>query len=182
MKTFINFVKEGRGHDAVIEFASRQHDVWRKKFDPTGTKPRIKKNSDGTEGDINVPFEKLHPDWQKENLSAGRAALQAIRKHPKDTEAAAEHVHNEWMKRNPKDDDNAAQHVPYSKLPEDEKQKDRDHVNTMKSLLGKNKPTNESIAIHDATGKPIKIKKQKVREIDGKLHMEYPGKSRSSER
>ena len=59
---------------------------------------------------------------------------------------------------------------------------DKVHVNTMKSLLGKNKPTNESIVIHDATGKPIKIKKQKVREIDGKIHMEYPGKSRSSER
>jgi len=38
------------------------------------------------------------------------------------------------------------------------------------------------ITIHDATGKVVKIKKQKVREIDGKIHMEYPGKSRSSER
>jgi hypothetical protein len=40
----------------------------------------------------------------------------------------------------------------------------------------------ESIIIHDATGKVVKIKKQKVREIDGKIHMAYPGKSRSSER
>jgi len=38
------------------------------------------------------------------------------------------------------------------------------------------------ITIHDATGKPVKIKKVKVREIDGKLHMADPGKSRSSER
>jgi len=42
--------------------------------------------------------------------------------------------------------------------------------------------TNEALVIHDATGKEVKIKKQKVREIDGKIHMEYPGKSRSSER
>lgn len=149
MKTFINFVKEGRGHDAVTEFASRQHDVWRKGFDPENTgKEKIKNNpSDGTEGNINVPFDKLHPDWKKENLAAGKAALRAIRKHPKDTEAAAEHVHNEWMKRNPKAD--SAQHVPYSKLPEDEKQKDRDHVNTMKSILGR-RNTNEEITIHDA--------------------------------
>jgi len=40
----------------------------------------------------------------------------------------------------------------------------------------------ENIIIHDASGKPVKIKKQKVREIDGKIHMEYPSKSRSSER
>jgi hypothetical protein len=38
------------------------------------------------------------------------------------------------------------------------------------------------ITIHDATGKSVKIKKIKVREIDGKLHTANPGKSRSSER
>jgi len=127
---------EGMDHVAVNKFASEQHDVWRKGFDPEGTgKKRIKKNSDGSEGNINVPFEKLHPDWQKENLSAGKAALQAVRKHPNDMESAADHVHREWMKRNPKADYNAAQHVPYSELPEVEKQKDRDHVDTMKSQL-----------------------------------------------
>lgn len=139
IKTFIDFLNEGMGNDAVTAFASKQHDVWRNGFDPEGTgKERIKKNSDGSEGNINVPFKKLHPDWQKENLSAGKAALQAVKKHPNDMESAADHVHKEWMKRNPKADYNAAaQHVPYSELPEVEKQKDRDHVDTMKSLLGK---------------------------------------------
>ena len=47
----------------VIEFASSAHEVWRKNFDTsyaeTGvpSKQRVKKNSDGTEADINVPFE-----------------------------------------------------------------------------------------------------------------------------
>ncbi len=64
----------------VIEFASSAHEVWRKNFDTsyaeTGvpSKQRVKKNSDGTEADINVPFEQLHRDWQKENLAAGEAA------------------------------------------------------------------------------------------------------------
>jgi len=138
IKTFIDFLNEGMGHDAVRKFAEKQHNVWRSGFDPEGTgKERIKKNSDGSEGNINVPFEKLHPDWQKENLSAGKAALRAVRKHPNDMESAADHVHREWMKRNPKADYNAAQHVPYSELPEVEKQKDRDHVKTMIDLLGK---------------------------------------------
>jgi hypothetical protein len=122
--------------DHITQFASNAHEEWRRKFDPTGTKPRIKKNSDGTEGDINVPFADLHPDWQKENLAAAHAAHRAVKHFGRDMEKAAEYVHNEWMKRNPKADYNAAQHVPYDDLPEDEKEKDRVHVRTMMQLMG----------------------------------------------
>jgi hypothetical protein len=122
---------------AVQQFASNAHEEWRQNFDPTGTRPRIKKNSDGTEGDINVPFEKLHPDWQKENLAAGKAAATAVQMYPGDMEKAAEYVHDEWMKRNPRGDWNAAQHVPYDQLPEDEKEKDRVHVRTIARLMGR---------------------------------------------
>jgi hypothetical protein len=122
--------------DPITQFASNAHEEWRRNFDPTGTKPRIKKNSDGTEGDINVPFEKLHPDWKKENLAAGHAAHHAVKHFGNNMEKAAEHVHNEWMKRNPKADYNAAQHVPYDDLSDDEKEKDRVHVRTMMRLMG----------------------------------------------
>ena len=133
-------IKEGfLREDPVTAFASKAHDEWRQgwiKQNSGKSLPRVKKNSDGTEGDINVPFEKLHPDWQKENLAAGRAAMQAVKQHPNDVEAAAEFIHNEWMKRNPKADYNAAQHVPYEQLSEPEKEKDRVHVRTMMSLMG----------------------------------------------
>jgi len=122
--------------DHITQFASNAHEEWRRNFDPTGTKPRIKKNSDGTEGDINVPFADLHPDWQKENLAAAHAAHRAVKHFGRDMEKAAEYVHNEWMKRNPKADYNAAQHVPYDDLPQDEKEKDRVHVRTMMQLMG----------------------------------------------
>ena len=122
--------------DPITQFASNAHEEWRRNFDPTGTKPRIKKNSDGTEGDINVPFADLHPDWQKENLAAAHAAHRAVKHFGRDMEKAAEYVHNEWMKRNPKADYNAAQHVPYDDLPQDEKEKDRVHVRTMMQLMG----------------------------------------------
>lgn len=134
-RKYIEILKESS--DPVHQFASAAHEQWRKNFDPTGTKQRIKKNSDGTEGDINVSFEKLHPDWQKENLAAGKAALDAVNKFPNDEEAAAEQIHNEWMKRNPKGDWNAAQHVPYEDLSDEEKEKDRVHVRTMKQMIGK---------------------------------------------
>jgi hypothetical protein len=134
-QTALPAVKESKS-DPITQFASNAHEEWRRNFDPTGTKPRIKKNSDGTEGDINVPFEKLHPDWKKENLAAGHAAHHAVKHFGRDMEKAAEHVHNEWMKRNPKADYNAAQHVPYDDLSDDEKEKDRVHVRTMMRLMG----------------------------------------------
>jgi len=133
MKRFKKFLKESS--DIVNKFAAKAHGEWRKGFDPEGTgKERVKDNSDGSKGNINVPFHKLHPDWQKENLAAGKAALEAHTKHPHDEEKAAEHVHNEWMKRNPKADWNAHQHVPYSDLSHEEKEKDREHIRTIKSL------------------------------------------------
>jgi hypothetical protein len=137
IKEFMNIVETVMlAENAVQQFASMAHEEWRQNFDPSGTKPRIKKNSDGTEGDINVPFDKLHPDWQKENLAAGQAAEHAVKKFPDDIEKASEFIHIEWMKRNPKADYNAAQHVPYDQLPEDEKEKDRVHARTMINLLG----------------------------------------------
>ena len=134
MREYINIVLT---ENAITQFASSAHDEWRRNFDPTGTKERVKKNSDGTEGNINVPFEKLHPDWQRENLAAGAAAAEAVTKFPDDVEKAAEYIHIEWMKRNPKADYNAEQHVPYDQLPEDEKEKDRVHVRTMMKLMSK---------------------------------------------
>ena len=181
MRTFKQFIEEGIGHDAVMQFASMQHDNWRKSFDPENTgKERIKKNSDGTEGNINVPFAKLHPDWQKENIAAGKAALMAIRKHKDDIEGAAEHVHNEWMKRNPKGDWNADQHVPYDKLPESEKEKDREHVRTMSKLLGRT--ISEMTVPKGTTGKRKKWKSPMVpiRTASGKIEKHPPGKSGSS--
>lgn len=137
IKQFINIVESAiLAENAVHQFASMAHEAWRKNFDPSGTKPRVKKNSDGTEGDINVPFDQLHPDWQKENLAAGQAAETAVKKFPNDMEKAAEYVHVKWMERNPKADYNAAQHVSYDQLPEDEKEKDRVHVRAMMKLLG----------------------------------------------
>lgn len=148
LKHYITQVTESREgvaegslmEDPVTAFASKAHDEWRQgwiKQNSGKSVPRIKKNSDGSEGDINVPFGKLHPDWQRENLAAGRAAMQAVKQFPNDIEKASEFIHNEWMKRNPKADYNAAQHVPYDQLPEPEKEKDRVHVRTMMQLMGK---------------------------------------------
>ena len=149
----------GKKTDHITQFAAKAHEEWRRNFDPTRTKPRIKKNSDGTEGDINVPFASLHPDWQKENLAAAHAAHHAVIHFGHDTEKAADHIHKEWMKRNPKADYNAAQHVPYSQLPEDEKEKDRAHVRTMMQLMGRSPKQGvaESFVVRDRKGGVVSV-------------------------
>ena len=135
IREYINIVL---AENAVTQFASSAHELWRNQhIKDKGDVPREKDNPDGTKGDINVPFEELHPFWQKENLAAGRAAAEAVTKFPDNMEKAAEYIHIQWMKRNPKADYNAAQHVPYDELPEDEKEKDRVHVRTMINLMRK---------------------------------------------
>jgi hypothetical protein len=110
----------------VKEIASLIHEEWRKDFQATKGQytERIKDCSDGTTCNINQPFNKLHYDWQRENLASARSALYAINLYPKNRAYAADHVHEGWMVRNPKCDYNKEQHVPYDNLPLKEQQKD----------------------------------------------------------
>jgi hypothetical protein len=66
-------------------------------------------------------------------------------------EDAAAAVHAAWMARpgNAKNDKNAHQHVPYEKLPEEEKQKDREHIHIVGRLFTENpRGKNESEPEH----------------------------------
>ena len=139
IKEYINIVKTAiLAENAVQQFASAAHEEWRRSLPPNEQNvPRERSKNGGPKADINVPFDQLHPTAQQENLAAGIAAEQAVKKFPNDIEKAAEYIHIEWMNRNPKDDYTAAQHLPYDELPEIEKEKDRVHVRTMMELLGK---------------------------------------------
>ena len=133
------YLKESNEAAALEKFASDLHEIWRAgwiKQNNGESVPRMKKGSTGEQVDINVPFAQLDPDWRKENEAAAKAALQAVRQFPNDEEAAANYIHEEWMKRNPRGDWNAAQHVAYDALPEEEKEKDRVHYRNMKQSLG----------------------------------------------
>ena len=135
MREYINIVLT---ENAITQFASAAHEEWRRSLPPDEQNvPRERSKNGGPKADINVPFDKLHPTAQQENLAAGQAAAEAVAKFSNDIEKAAEYIHIEWMKRNPKDNYTAAQHVPYDQLPEIEKEKDRVHVRTMMKLMGK---------------------------------------------
>lgn len=68
-----------RDHEESLAqmFGSIQHEAWRKGHEESkgAGAPRIKKVSDGSEVNINVPWSELHPEWKRENLEAGRAAI-----------------------------------------------------------------------------------------------------------
>ena len=136
MKSFIQYLEEKVIDPRIMQFAAKVHENWRKTGIPENERnmKRERSKNGGPLADINVPFDKLHPTAQQENIAAGHAALAAIKKHPNDIEKASDHVHKKWMERNPITKDNAAQHVPYEQLPKHEQQKDIDHVDIMSSL------------------------------------------------
>lgn len=126
----------------VVEVASFAHDEWRKLRLISGThgqpdaryEPRIKPTGlpDGGEIDIaNTSYANLPPKWQKENKMGAESAVgaildQGVPLYDVNIEAAANVVHDEWMKRNMwAKDDSPHLFVPYEDLAEDEKEKDR---------------------------------------------------------
>jgi len=71
-------------HAEIIDrFGSAAHEQWRAGWEAkngAGT-PRLKSTSDGGQVNINVPWEELHPEWKKENIAAGKAALHGYNAH-----------------------------------------------------------------------------------------------------
>jgi hypothetical protein len=124
---------------AVGYFASRSHDAWREQFlkdhPDQAELPRMRMRG-GKMVDINQPWTGLDPAAQADNKVAAYAAYDAIERFPKDREKAAAYVHKQWIKRN-RDDPNQPQDLfkPYKDLPENEKDKDRAHIDRMKAAI-----------------------------------------------
>jgi hypothetical protein len=68
-------------------FGAQAHEAWRAGWQDKNGKdtPRMKAVSDGTQVNINVPWEKLHPEWKHENYQAGVAAAHALYNVPSPT-------------------------------------------------------------------------------------------------
>jgi len=124
---------------AVEYFSSRSHDAWRRNFLKANPgekgKPRMRLRG-GVMVDINQPWSKLDLRAQEDNKRAARDAYAAVKKFPNDREAAANFVHECWIKANRKDASQPkALFKPYATLPEVEKDKDRAHVDNMTKAL-----------------------------------------------
>jgi hypothetical protein len=124
---------------AVEYFSARSHERWRREFHKNNpaqkAKPRMRLR-DGLMVDINQPWSKLHPNAKTDNKRAARIAYQAVKKFPRNREAAAAYVHDLWIKRNKKDANQPkVLFKPYVTLSEIEKDKDRAHIDGMKKAI-----------------------------------------------
>lgn len=119
---------EEKKQEMEVNLASLIHKEWRRtRLKPDGTcEPRIKKTidtnwieknkGDGNVDIANTKFEDLPEDWQQENLSSSKVAVEKI-------EDVLNLVHDKWLDRN---DENAGpdQKVQFSRLSPAEKLKD----------------------------------------------------------
>lgn len=151
--------------DAAVDyFAARSHDAWRRTLLKTNPdqkgKPRMRLRG-GVMVDVNQPWSKLDPKAKADNKRAARDAFDAVKKFPNDREAAAEYVHQAWIKRNKNDPSQPkALFKAYARLSEVEKDKDRAHVDRMKEALAavrKRAPKKVAKRKREATGAPIRI-------------------------
>lgn len=88
---------------------------------------------DAGDVEIAVPFEKLSPYWQAENIKAAEFVLNELCQISGEytsevVESISAKVHDRWLERNEWADDNPRLDIPYADLTENEKSKDREQV------------------------------------------------------
>lgn len=127
----------------VLRLAGQLHDDWRRsrKLSSGEFEPRVKTTKDANwirsnktdQVDIaNTAYADLPTDWQAENQASAEVAVSLVQQTLEQgvafthdlIEAASAVIHVEWLNRNG-DYAPAEQKVPYSKLSEEEKEKDR---------------------------------------------------------
>lgn len=129
----------------VDALASELHDRWRnRQFASHNRAPHVKRTTDlkwsarhaGT-SDVdlaNTSFEELPSDWKGENRVAAQVAVELVKQQiarggaldEAFVERAAKIVHTKWLER--AGDTASSLRVPFNELPNDEKEKDRDHM------------------------------------------------------
>lgn len=124
--------------EITVKVASELHEDWRRNYMlEHGNVPRIKPANDGTdrEIDINVPYEKLTPYWQRENHAAACFVVKLIMIDGDiDDDHLAYQVHNAWLQRNEWAKGGNLD-IPYWDLPQEEKDKDLLHVKIARRVI-----------------------------------------------
>lgn len=123
---------------AVDMLASKLHENWASGFRAgemaKGNENPTRMKDDGMGGQVdilNTPFEQLPPKWQAENNAQAASAIMLVANDLEgamgNIEGLAAKVHEQWLSRNSWAA-NGPLGAPYSELPEEEKQKDRDVI------------------------------------------------------
>lgn len=131
---------------AVEMLGSKLHEKWAE-----GTRAILKAKGaplerfrdDGMGGQIdilNTSYSDLTPKWQSENKAQAQSAIGLVSKNMdsaiENIEELSAQVHEQWLSRNSwAIEQKSPLAVPYSELPEEEKQKDRDVITAAHEIL-----------------------------------------------
>ena len=113
-------------HQVAVQAASILHQNWREDYIlKNGNVPRIKDTPDG-KVDINVPFDQVHPQYQKANLDMATFVLKMLcifAQENEDVRIYYRLIHDFWLQENPYAE-NGPHDVPWDDLPKVEQDKD----------------------------------------------------------
>ena len=130
---------------AVEMLASKLHEKWAEGYRSgemaKGNESPTRMKDDGMGGQVdilNTSYAELPAKWQAENKAQAESAIGLVAKDMSgamdNLENLAAQVHEQWLSRNSWAKDGALG-VPYSELPEEEKQKDRDVITSAHEIL-----------------------------------------------
>jgi len=130
---------------AVEQLASKLHEKWAEGYRSgemaKGNENPTRMKDDGMGGQVdilNTSYAELPAKWQAENKAQAESAISLVAKDMpgamNNLETLAAEVHEQWLSRNSWAKDGPLG-VPYSELPEEEKQKDRDVITSAHEIL-----------------------------------------------
>ena len=132
---------------AVEMLGSKLHEKWAEGYRSgemaKGNENPTRMKDDGMGGQVdilNTSYAELPPKWQAENKAQAEAAIGLVSKDMSgamdNLENLAAQVHEQWLSRNSwAVEQKSPLAVPYSELPEEEKQKDRDVIIAAHEIL-----------------------------------------------
>ena len=151
---------------AVEMLASKLHGIWADNYRSgemaKGNENPTRMKDDGMGGQVdilNTSYSDLPPKWQAENKAQAESAIGLVAKNMDnammDIEGLSAQVHEQWLSRNSWAKDGPLG-VPYSELPEEEKQKDRDVITAAHEILsqmmsGEENESPEDIELDDSS-------------------------------
>lgn len=140
----LSMLTQGLGK-AVEMLASKLHGIWADNYRSgemaKGNENPTRMKDDGMGGQVdilNTSYSDLPPKWQAENKAQAESAIGLVARNMDsammDIENLSAQVHEQWLSRNSWAKDGPLG-VPYTELPEEEKQKDRDVISAAHEIL-----------------------------------------------
>ena len=152
---------------AVEMLGSKLHEKWAEGYRSgemaKGNESPTRMKDDGMGGQVdilNTSYAELPEKWQAENKAQAESAISLVAKNMENAmgniDGLASEVHEQWLSRNSWAKDGPLG-VPYSELPEEEKQKDKDVITAAYEILSQMMSAQDEEMPEDMEEEPSEI-------------------------